>query len=39
VCLNSSPEGEKLEEEEGGPGFMPIQPLAFSPGAVSKGVN
>lgn len=38
VCLLPSPEGEKLEQE-GNPVFMPVQPLAFSPKAVSKGVN
>lgn len=35
----SSPQGDKLEEEEANPAFVPIQPLAFSPKAVSKGVN
>lgn len=39
VCLHSSPQGDKLEEEEANPAFVPIQPLAFSPKAVSKGVN
>lgn len=39
VCLHSSPEGDKLEGEEDNPAFVPIQPLAFSPKAFSKGVN
>lgn len=33
------PEGDKLEEEEDNPALVPIQPPAFSPKAVSKGVN
>lgn len=39
VCLHSSPEGDKLEQEEDNPTFVPIQPPALSPKAVSKGVN